>query len=262
MFIQSTTAIVLSAVLACSSASAQSRDEKSDGSGLYIGVTGALSSNFHSGGFRMAGDSSAVFEGGNGAGSQIGLTARYQFTKQWAIDGRVVLDARPASFDFPTGALMLIPGTNGVVTMKISNRAEVEYELITSDLLITALKPLSDAVSASFTIGPSVGIVQLAKITKTQTLDSPDSARFMNNWDYPISADGRTIYFARGEDIASLNDLRISAKAGVGIDVDMLELVTLRAGIFYDYGLTDVTDSENWNVSSLSCQFDVLFAIH
>jgi opacity protein-like surface antigen len=242
------------------SASAQSDDSISRWS---VGVTGAYSRSYHTGGFRSYGDPSCgVFSDGSGSGYQAGIAGRFAPGGLLALDVRATLDSRPGIFESTSGNCQLIvPSSPEPIVQKVYERSEIVYELATLDMMLTARAPLGDAIAFTASLGPTVSIVRNGRITQYQEIISPDSARFLNVEGYPTENDGRRVYFARDMKIPQMSSTRFSIKAGVGLEGELVERLTLRGGVYYDRALTDVTVSENWQVHSLLGELTVLFAL-
>jgi hypothetical protein len=239
--------------------------------GVYVGVTGALSHNIHSGGFRLfsAGNGQvdgcgcATFEDGAGDGGQAGLAARLQVAPVLAIDARVTYDSRPGHFvvQLPEAVLVDASG-NELLRQTVRASSDVEYKLITVEALATlnAFK-IIPGLFVTLSAGPSLGIVQDGKIDQYQDLIEPQNGRFVNPDGYPTENEGRRMYFLRHTNIPEMNGTRLSAKGGAGIDAHLFDALIVRGGVYFDYGLTDLTEAENWRVNSTLYQLDILVAL-
>lgn len=231
---------------------------------LYVGLSIAVTNNEHSGSFRITRDDApaAVFDNGSAGGSQIGAMIRYRFDERWGVDARVAFDSRPSIFrrDLPV-AMIHDPATDSVTEQRVSIHSEVEYRLVTIDLLGTASFKLPYGLSLMAAAGPTLGFVQTGRFTQWQQLDAPAGASFSNPNNRPTEDEGRRMFYAQDEDIPDLNPVRLSIKAGAGGELNLLNLLTLRMGVYYDQPLTDVTRNATWKVSSLMFQFDALLSL-
>ena len=96
------------------------------------------------------------------------------------------------------------------------------------------------------------------KINQTQDLVKPENARFANPDKKPVTNNGRTLIFAENETIGGLNSIRFSIKAGLQAEFGLFNNAWIMTpGAYYDFGLTDVTQNENWRVSSIMFMVDL-----
>jgi hypothetical protein len=210
----------------------------------HVGVTGAFSRNFHTGGmFPFEEDDTCGCETSRGAGTgwQAGIAARLQLSPSFGLDARLTYDTRPGLFE----RRYEMPGIGpDRPTMVVLN--DIEYRLVTLEALATAGILRVDPLSVSVAIGPSVSSVLSGRSKLSQEV---------------IGASGEIIRSTSIEEseIDELASTRISVKGGASVDARLGEDFLVRLGAYYDRGLTDVTSAENWQVHSLLVQLDLLY---
>jgi hypothetical protein len=109
----------------------------------------------------------------------------------------------------------------------------------------------------SVAAGPVASFVMGGKITQVQDRNSRDNARFINPDGLPTDYGGRRLIFSDNADIPGRNSIRFSLKAGLQAEVGLFHNAWIMyPGIYYDYGLSHVTNLENWNLNTLLFQID------
>ena len=97
----------------------------------------------------------------------------------------------------------------------------------------------------SVSVGPSFGAVTESSTTQ---------------WSEEHHGGAQT-YHVIDEPVPGLNKYRVGLKGGAGLDVRLGDAIWSHARVHYDLGLSDVTTHENWQVSSLLFQLDLLLAL-
>lgn len=226
---------------------------------VLVGPVIGVNRNFHTGGFRTvtADESCPVFESGSGWGFLGGITAELLLGESWSLIPRLTYESRPGSFtsELPD-ALVLIPGTNEIVTQTVTASSEVTYTLINMEVLykqeIADLGGMRIGVAA----GPAFGIVIGGNNRQVQDLVEPENARFTNPQGYETENNDRRLIFFN-DDIPDRNGTRLSLKAGLQAEVGLFgNAWIMTPGLYYDYGLTDVTNAENWQLNTLMFMVD------
>lgn len=227
---------------------------------LLIGPRLGLNRNYHTGGFRtLEGVNCPKFESGTGWGYFGGLTAEFVAGKDWSIIPALVYESRPGHFrqELPEAAVLL-EGQQIPVNQSISTTSDITYQLLEAEVMYKKdLITLGKSFRVSVAGGPVGSYVMGGKITQVQDLDQPENARFKNPDGLPTDFNGRRLIFSNNDEIPGRNSIRFSLKAGLQAEVGLFHnAVIMYPGIFYDYGLSHVTDSENWNLNTVLFQVD------
>ncbi len=230
---------------------------------VLVGPTLGLTRNYHSGGFRIKDEPLCpVFTAGTGVGYLAGITAEFQHNS-WSIIPRISYESRPGNFtSHLEDAQVFIPDEGVTVTQSVATHSDVEYKLLNAEVLF---KHDVLIVGKSFRLalagGPAMGYVLDGTMTQSQQLEQPLNARFTNPKGLKSDATGRRLYYAEDAEIPGRNDLRFSLKAGVQGEVALYDhAVMMSPGIYYDYGLSNVTDNENWGLNTVVFQVDFRYA--
>jgi hypothetical protein len=226
---------------------------------VLVGPVIGLNRNFHSGGFRtITGDVSCpFFEAGTGWGILGGLTAELLLDEGSALIPRVMYESRPGSFtSHLPDALVQMPGQTTPTTQTITASSDVTYGLLSAEVLykqeITDLGSARIAVAA----GPAAAYVVRGTNRQVQDLVDPPNARFIEQDGYELENAGRRLVFYDG-DILEKRSVRVSLKAGLQAEVGLFgDTWYMTPGIYYDYGLSDVTLAENWQLNSVIFMVD------
>jgi hypothetical protein len=254
------------AVLA-TDARAQPRAEKmsnpiqpmSERAPVLVGPVLGLNRNFHTGGFRTITHDEAcpVFAEGSGWGFLAGLTAEIMVAEGAAVIPRVIYESRPGLFESRLpDALVLMPGSTEVVNQTVTASSDVTYTLVTAEALykheVTSLGGARIALAA----GPSFGLVTRDHNRQVQDLVTPTNAVFTNPEGHELENGGRRIVFY-DEGIADRTAFRFSLKAGVQAEVGLFGGTWyMTPGLYYDYGLSDVTRADNWQLNTVMFMVD------
>jgi hypothetical protein len=226
---------------------------------LMIGPTIGASMNFHSGGFRTiaADENCPEYGSGTGVGFIIGASAELSIAEKSSLIPRLLFETRPGSFeqDLPP-AYVPVPGSDQPVPQTVRAAAEVSYSLLNLEVLFKQELMQFGTMRVGVAAGPSFGFVVGGDLKQMQDLLTPENARFSNPNNYPLENDGRRLVFYDGE-IPSKSGTRFSLKLGVQSEIGLFgNSWFMSPGLFYDIGLSDVTEGENWQVSSLMLTVD------
>jgi hypothetical protein len=227
---------------------------------VLVGPVVGLNRNFHTGGFRTvtADESCPVFEEGSGWGFLGGITAELLLGESWSLIPRITYEARPGSFqsELPD-ALVLLPNSGGqIVTQTVTASSEVTYSLLNFELMYKQEVADLGGMRIGVAAGPAAGLIIGGKNRQVQDLIEPENARFTNPQGYETENNGRRLIFFN-EDIPARNGFRFSLKAGVQAEVGLFgNAWIMTPGLYYDYGLTDVTNAENWQLNTLMFMVD------
>jgi hypothetical protein len=241
-------------------ASAQSNplDPTVPRSQVLVGPTVGVSRNYHTGGFRTIEDPNCpIFEDGSGWGFLVGITAEFQPSPTWSIIPRVAYESRPAEFkqNLPD-AQVLLPNATEPVNQTISTTSTITYNLLTAEVMYKyEFAKIGRGFRVAAEAGPAFGYVLGGTNRQVQDLLEPQNARFINK-DYPTENNGRRLILFDG-DIPGRNSTRFSLKGGLQAEIGLFgNAWIMTPGVYYDYGLTQVTDNENWSLNSFLFQID------
>lgn len=226
---------------------------------IVIGPTVGVTRNWHTGGFRTVDDPNCpIFQQGAGWGILAGLTAEYQTKWQWTVVGRVSYQTRPGAFrQHLPDVEVILPGSQRPTNQTVQTDANITYNLIAAELAYNyRVARLASNVFLNVEAGPAFGYVVGGTNRQIQDLLEPQNARFLNPDDYPEENNGRRLVLFDG-DIPGRNSARLSMKGGVQLEIGLFgnEWI-LYPGIYFDYGLTRVTNNENWNLNTAMFQVD------
>lgn len=226
---------------------------------IVVGPTIGVTRNWHTGGFRTVDDPNCpIFEQGAGWGILAGITAEYQTKWQWTVVGRVSYQTRPAAFrQYLPDVEVILPNSQIPINQTVQTDADITYNLVTTELAYNyRIARLAKNVFLNVEAGPSFSYVIGGKNRQVQDLIEPQNARFVNPDEYPEENNGRRLILFDG-DIPGRNSTRLSMKGGVQLEVGLFgnEWI-MYPGIYFDYGLTRVTNNENWNLNTAMFQVD------
>ena len=226
---------------------------------VLVGPVLGLNRNFHSGGFRTISSDATCpyFEEGTGWGMLGGVTAEMMLTEHSALIPRLTYESRPGSFTSALpDALVQMPGQDGPVNQSITARSDVTYGLLGVELLYKHEIGTLGAMRLALSGGPAVAYVVGGTNRQVEELIEPANARFLGRDGYVIEDGGRRLVFYDGE-IVARRSVRYSLKAGMQAEVGLFgDSWYMTPGLYYDFGLSDVTRVENWQLSSLVFMVD------
>ena len=233
---------------------------------VLVGPTFGITRNYHTGNFRIIDDPGCpLFTDGTGWGYLVGLTAEFlpNINGTWGIIPRVTFEQRPAQFseELPNAKVLLPnqqdPENPTIVDQTVSTLSDITYSLMNVEVLYKQELALLGDLRFSVLAGPAFQYVLGGTKRQTQTLDQPQEAVFKNPQNLPTEDFGRTLVFFDG-DIPERAGTRFSVKGGVQGEIGLFNNDwILTPGVFYDYGLTDVTPTESWQLHSVIFQVDL-----
>ena len=233
---------------------------------ILVGPTFGITRNYHTGNCRVIDDPSCpLFTDGTGWGYLVGMTAEFlpNINGTWGIIPRVTFEQRPSQFteELPNAKVLLPnqadPENPTIVDQTVSTLSDITYTLLNFEVLYKQELVLLGNFRASVLAGPAFQYVLGGTKRQTQTLDEPLEAVFKNPDNLPTEDAGRTLIFFDG-DIPERSATRFSVKAGAQGEIGLFNNDwILTPGIFYDYGFTDVTPTENWQLHSVIFQVDL-----
>lgn len=233
---------------------------------ILVGPTFLISRNYHTGGFRTIDDPGCpLFEDGTGWGYGVGLSAEFlpSVNGSWGIIPRVTFEQRPGQFrqELPNAQVLLPdpnrPDTGYIVDQTVSTTSDITYTILNAEVLYKQEVLLLGDLRIGVVAGPAFSYVIGGTNRQVQDLEEPQNARFVNNENLPTENNGRRLIFYDG-DIPERNSTRFSVKGGVQGEFGLFgNQWIMTPGIYYDYGITKVAPTENWNLSSIIFQVDL-----
>jgi hypothetical protein len=232
---------------------------------ILAGPTAGINRNFHTGGFRTIEEPSCpIFESGTGWGPSGGMSAEFytDHSASWSIIPRFMFESRPGQFrqELPDVAV-LAQGQAEPVNQSVTVSSNVMYQLVTAELFYK--REIFDIGSLRLGVagGPSASYVIGGANRQVQDLIDPPNARFSNPSGLPAENSGRRLILY-DNDIPGRHDFRFSLKAGMQVEVPLFHNKWIMTpGIYYDYGITDVTSLENWQLNSLLFVVDLRYGL-
>jgi hypothetical protein len=231
-------------------------------SALLLGPRIGISRNYHSGGFRTftADETCPLYEAGSGWGYFAGITAEFIPAKAtWSIIPAIVYESRPGSFKQELEPVtVLLENQTEPVQQIVTTSSDIVYKLVTAEVLYKQeFASIGKGFRVSVAGGPTASYVLDGKVTQVQDLVSPTNARFINTDNLPTANSGRRLIYADNKDIPGRNTIRFSLKAGVQAEIGLFNnALIMYPGAFFDYGLSNVTNTENWGLNSILFQLD------
>jgi hypothetical protein len=219
--------------------------------GPVVGVT----RNFHTGGFRTIDEPLCpMFEEGSGWGYLLGVTAEYipRMDGYWSLIPRVTYERRPGNFTEHLPEVPVLPaGEHVPINQSVDVVSTVSYDLLSAELMYKREFAQIGYVRFAAEAGPAGALVLGGRNRQTEDLIDPPNARFINPLGLPTELGGRRLILYDG-DIPGRIGTRLSLKGGVQAEIPLFDFAWIMTpGIYYDYGITDVTHSENWRLNSL-----------
>ncbi len=226
---------------------------------LFGPVVG-LNRNFHTGGFRSITDPTCPhFEDGKGMGYLVGMTAEIlpSVYSPWSIIPRVIYEQRPGKFNQRLEkAYVLMPGANDPVEQIVEASSDIAYTMFGAEIFYKYEVLNTGGARIAVAGGPTAAYVLAGANSQALNLVRPENARFTNPEDYPTEREGRTLRLYEGS-IPSMRNYRFSLKGGVQAEIPVFgRQWYMTPGLYYDYGLTDITTSENWQLNSFVFMID------
>jgi hypothetical protein len=231
---------------------------------FLIGPVVGVNQNFHSGGFRTVSsdESCPVFTSGGGVGFLGGASAEINAGPKSGVVARLTYESRPGTFEneLPESYILPEDGTEAVKQTVVAT-SEVSYSILNAEVLykyeVAQAGPLKIGVAA----GPAFGLVLSGHNRQVQDLITPENARFSNESNLTEENGGRRLVFFDG-DLPDRNGIRLSLKAGVQAETGLFgnEWI-MTPGLYYDFGLSDVTSGDNWQLNTLSFVIDFRHAL-
>lgn len=232
---------------------------------IYIGPVAGYNRSLHASGFQsVAGDVLCPdFTEGNGNGYYFGFSAEYLLgnpkDSKSSIIARAVYSYLPAYYEEPGDRLPSLDPSGEIVYSTVRHVAEIKYSM----LEIEAIYKLNLFNSYfGIVVGPTVGIVVGSEREQRMELIEPLNAVFdstLNLGDVEYINNGRAIITGR-DDIPDKSPIRIGVKAGAQYEMPIGRLLLVPC-IYYNFGITEVSASDNLRINALQVGMDLRFAI-
>ncbi|MBS1912476.1 MAG: hypothetical protein JST22_10860 [Bacteroidetes bacterium] len=227
---------------------------------MLIGPRLGINRDYHSGGFHtIEGLDCSTFTSGSGWGYLFGLTAEFSGDRSWSIVPAVTYESRPGNFRQSLPDVMVL--LNEVaVNQSAVDESDISYQIFSAEALFKQeVWAPAEAFRMSVAAGPVASYVVGARSSQYEDLIQPENARLINPDParFGVGNNGRRLIYAADVDIPGRHAWRLSLKAGMQFEVGLFHnQIMMYPGVFYDYGLTDVTGSENWRLNSILFQVD------
>ncbi len=229
---------------------------------VLVGPSAGFSRNFHSGGFKTIDDPlCGEFRNGAGSGYALGFSAEYPVRPSLSVIARVSFEQRPGSFRQELAEADVIPtGAEQALPERIAVTSSISYSLADLDLQIRQGLVRLGRTTLGVAAGISGAIVVGGDNSQMERLETPENARLINPYDFPSDPSGRALTLYDGP-IPGRNQWRASLQAGVVGEVPLFDDAWLLSpGLYYDFGVTDVTGLESWQLNSIIVMVDLRHA--
>jgi hypothetical protein len=228
---------------------------------VLVGPVVGGNRNYHTGGFRTIDEPGCpTFDQGSGWGYLAGISAEYlpNLRSTWSVIPRVTYEERPGTFVQHLPDVKVAPvGTGEPIDQSVDVASAVMYRMVAAELMYK--REFAQLLNVRFAVeaGPVGAVVLSGRNIQTENLVDPENARFINPRGLPTEADGRKLVLYNG-DIPGRSGFRLSLKAGIQAEIPLFRNGWyMTPGIYYDYGVTDVTSSENWKLNSMLFSVDL-----
>lgn len=222
---------------------------------ILYGPTFGLNRNYHSGGFKVFDEPLCpVFENGSGWGYSFGFNLEFA-SKTWSVVPRIVYESRPGEFISNTADVdVLVQNGNQIVrtTQSVNLESKIAYNLVTLDLLYKQeIVPVTPKFRLYGMLGPAYSFVLNGQNKQVQNLLFPTNAKFINSNALPTENNGRTLVL-RDSLIEQMQSSRFAVRTGLLGEIGLFDnAIVMTPGLYYDFGLSTVTKSQNWALNSV-----------
>ncbi|MDX9789853.1 MAG: hypothetical protein WC313_07550 [Candidatus Kapaibacterium sp.] len=213
------------------------------------------------------------FEDGGANGFFIGLSYEEHLGKDVASSTssfifRVLYNTLPASLEVSENPIpSLVTAVDGsgnpiderIIESSTLHTQDITYSLITAEVMYK-INPLP-GIPLGFTVGPTFDFALTKNQDQRYKLVQPLEAQFQRdpNVDYQYVDNDRTIIIKEGE-IPNSSAFRFGIKAGMQFEILANKWVIV-PGIFYNFGVTNLSSAENWRVDALQMGVDLRYAL-
>jgi hypothetical protein len=184
---------------------------------------------------------------------------------------RVLYNSLPANLEVsenPIPSLITIvdngnPVGEDVINSSTLHTQEITYNVITAEVMYK-INPIP-GIPLGFTAGPTFDFAMTKNQDQRYKLVQPLEAQFRRNqaaideYGYQYVDNDRTIIVKEGE-IPESSGFRFGIKAGMQMELAAGSWVVV-PGIFYNFGVTNLSSAENWRVNALQMGIDFRYAL-
>jgi hypothetical protein len=221
---------------------------------FFVGPFGGFDLNFHSGGFTSFTQDAkcGAFTTGSGNGLIAGLAAEYWFKAggpSSGVQARVSYEQKPGKFD-ATGTTLFANDTlrKQIIEIYPLHTTDVTYNLLTIETLYKYQFP---GTELGVVAGPKFGFPMGATAIQNQTFDYG----LGRTPSYVTFDDGSQSHQLYSGDVPNKAGFRLALKIGAQYEF-LLGALLVTPCIAYDLGVTKVSSTEGWRVSSLAGTID------
>lgn len=234
---------------------------------IYVGPVVGYNRSLHASGFQsIAGDVLCPdFTQGNGNGFYAGGSIEYLLgnpkDSKSSIIGRAVYSYLPAGYEVPGDRLPSLDPNGEIVYSTTRHVAEIKYSMIE----VEAIYKLNLFNSYfGIVVGPTVGFVINSSREQRMELIEPnyavfDTSSFDPGTKVEVVSNGRAIITGR-DNIPDKSTIRVGVKAGVQYEMPIGRLL-LVPSLYYNFGITEVSPSDNLRINALQAGVDLRFAL-
>ncbi len=248
---------------------------------IYVGPVAGFNRSLHSGGLQSQSLPAPCpeFDSGTENGFYAGMTAEYLLgdpvNSNSSIIARLMYDYQPAYFSvagdqYPSN--FEINGQSQVKDTKTEHITEVKYALLNFEVMYRWNIP---GTYFGFSAGPQIGFPISSSMRQDfRLVNNPESpARFTQTPEelakskdlktdfVPVYSDGsQTNIIVYDGAVLNQNGMRAAIKAGVQYEI-LLKRFILVPAVYYNFGLTKMTTTDNWSVSALQIGADLRFVL-
>lgn len=237
-------------------------------SAIYLGPVVGYNNSMHS--VDLASFASdplcPFFTNGSSSGFHVGFFYEQVIggiTSKHSLVGRLLYNSLPAYFEkvgdeYPS---LVDDGAGGYTTVLSSTEhtVDVTYNLVSLDIMYK----FNAVAGLVLTVGPSIDFVMSNKLTQKYAITKPDNVQFKPVPGYTYEDNNRTIVVYDG-DIGKgmpVSSTRFALKFGVQYEIITGGKIDFIPGFFYNLGLTNATQNEDWKVSAIQASIDIRFAL-
>lgn len=238
---------------------------------IYVGVIGGYNYSLHTAELATFADVLCPsFENGDNHGFFGGVFWELPFgnivNSKHAVIFRVLYNTLPASFEQGGDSYPSLvddpsqPTGYDIINTTTKHTLEVNYSMLT----IEPLYRFTVADQIGLCIGPTFDFPMTKTKEQKFLLIDPDYVQFRRpetpNPDHTYTDNDRTIIVHDG-DIDGAAGFRLGLKLGIQYEILLGTGIDIIPEVFYNLGLTKVTDQEDWRVNAIQAGISVRFAI-